>query len=70
MKVLDLILKLRKGKEEEVKAVPVVRTESSLYEKPRRVLALLFGEDIVDSIMDELIKAGKDRYSYLTMERG
>jgi Tfp pilus assembly pilus retraction ATPase PilT len=70
MKVLDLILKLRKGKEEEVKAVPVVRTESSLYEKPRRVLALLFGEDMVDSIMDELIKSGKDRYSYLTMERG
>ncbi len=70
MKVSDLILRLRNGKEEEVKAVPVVRMESSLYEKPRRVLALLFGEDMVDSIMDELIKSGKDRYSYLTMERG
>jgi hypothetical protein len=31
---------------------------------------LLFGPELADSIIDEIIKSGKDRYSYLTMERG
>ena len=70
MKVLDLIAMWRKGKEEEVKAVPVVRTNTSLYEKPRRVIELLFGPELADSIIDEIIKSGKDRYSYLTVEKG
>ena len=69
MKVLDF-LRLRKGKEEEVKAVPVVKVDTSLYEKPRRVIELLFGPELADSILDEIIKSGKDRYSYLTMEKG
>jgi len=70
MKVWDLIARLRKGKEEEVKAVPVVKMDMSLYEKPRRVIEILFGPEMADSIIDEIIKSGKDRYSYLTMERG
>jgi type II secretory ATPase GspE/PulE/Tfp pilus assembly ATPase PilB-like protein len=43
---------------------------SELYERPRKVIAKLFGENQVDSIMDEIIKSGKDRYTYLTMEKG
>lgn len=70
MKVLDLILRMRKGKEEELFDEPVKRVESQLYEKPRRVIELLFGPELVDSVIDEIIKSGKDRYSYLTMEKG
>jgi len=70
MKVLDLIAGWRKGKEEEVKAVPVVGIATSFYEQPRRVIELLFGPELVDSIIDEIIKSGKDRYSYLTVEKG
>jgi Tfp pilus assembly pilus retraction ATPase PilT len=70
MKILDLILRLRKGKEGESKVKVENRAVSSLYEKPRRVIELLFGPELVDSIIDELIKSGKDRYSYLTMEKG
>ena len=70
MKVLDFILRLRKGKEEQQVGMSVVRTDPSLYKKPRRVIELLFGTELADSIIDEIIKSGKDRYSYLTMERG
>jgi hypothetical protein len=38
---------------------PSLVTSSELYEKPRQVIAKLFGEDQVDSIMDELIKSVK-----------
>jgi len=70
MKVLDLILRLRKDKEDKQAAVPELKLNPSLYEKPRRVIELLFGPEMADSIIDEIIKSGKDRYSYLTMERG
>jgi Tfp pilus assembly pilus retraction ATPase PilT len=70
MRVLGLIARLRKGKEDELVAMPVVRVGLSLYEKPRRVIELLFGPELADSIIDEIIKSGKDRYSYLTMEKG
>jgi Tfp pilus assembly pilus retraction ATPase PilT len=70
MKVLDLILRLRKDKEDKQAAVPALKLEPSLYEKPRRVIELLFGPEMANSIIDEIIKSGKDRYSYLTMERG
>jgi Tfp pilus assembly pilus retraction ATPase PilT len=70
MKVLGLILRMRQSKEEELSDMPVRRVESQLYEKPRRVIELLFGQELADSVIDEIIKSGKDRYSYLTMERG
>jgi type II secretory ATPase GspE/PulE/Tfp pilus assembly ATPase PilB-like protein len=70
VKVLDLIERLRKSKEEEVKTVPVAKMDMSLYEQPKRVIELLFGPELADSIIDEVIKSGKDRYSYLTMEKG
>jgi Tfp pilus assembly pilus retraction ATPase PilT len=70
MKVLDLIFRRRKEKEDEFVREAVIKTQSSFYEKPRQVLAELFGENMVDSIMEEIIKSDKDRYSYLTMERG
>ncbi len=70
MKVLDFVLRLRKSKEEQQAGVPVVKMDSSLYEKSRRVIELLFGPELADSIIDEIIKSGKDRYSYLTMEKG
>jgi Tfp pilus assembly pilus retraction ATPase PilT len=70
MKVLGLILRQRKEKEEGLMEVPVIKSQSSLYEKPRRVIELLFGPELADSILDEIIKSGKDRYSYLTQERG
>jgi len=50
------------------RSLPVASPE--LYEKPRRVIVKLFGEDLSDSIMDEIVKSGKDRYTYLTMEKG
>jgi len=70
MRVLDLITRLRKGKEDEPKGVFAMRVGTSLYEKPRQVIQLLFGPELADSIIDEIIKSGKDRYSYLTMEKG
>jgi hypothetical protein len=70
MKVLDFIARLRKGKEDEPKVVPFAKLDASLYEKPRRVIELLFGPELADSVLDEIIKSGKDRYSYLTMEKG
>ena len=70
MKVLDLILRLRKDKEDKQAAVPALKLNPSLYEKQRRVIELLFGPEMADSIIDEIIKSGKDRYSYLTMEKG
>ena len=70
MKVLDLVLRLRKDKEDKQAAVPELKLNPSLYEKPRRVIELLFGPEMADSIIDEIIKSGKDRYSYLTMEKG
>ena len=70
MKVLDLVLRLRKDKEDKQAAVPALKLNPSLYEKPRRVIELLFGPEMADSIIDEIIKSGKDRYSYLTMEKG
>jgi Tfp pilus assembly pilus retraction ATPase PilT len=70
MKVLDFIARLRKGKEDEPKVVPFAKLDAPLYEKPRRVIELLFGPELADSVLDEIIKSGKDRYSYLTMEKG
>jgi hypothetical protein len=63
-----------KGSEETKQPLPTRRsslvTRHSLYEKPRQVIVKLFGEDLADSIMDEIIKSGKDRYAYLTIEKG
>jgi len=65
-----------KGKDKgEAKPKPTDRsisiiTSPDLYEKPRQVIVKLFGEDLADSIIDEIIKSGKDRYTYLTMEKG
>lgn len=70
MRVLDLILRWRKDKEDKQVAVPAMRAKPSLYEKSRRVIELLFGPEMADSVIDEIIKSGKDRYSYLTMEKG
>jgi len=53
-----------------VVSCPLSTVSPELYEKPRRVIVKLFGEDLADSIMDEIVKSGKDRYTYLTMEKG
>lgn len=50
------------------RSLPVASGE--LYVKPRRVIVKLFGEDLAESIIDEIVKSGKDRYTYLTMEKG
>jgi len=70
MKVFEFIFRKRKKEEDELGNAPVGRADPQLYEKPRRVIELLFGSGMADSVLDEIIKSGKDRYSYLTMERG
>jgi Tfp pilus assembly pilus retraction ATPase PilT len=70
MKVLDFIFRKWKEKENNLGQLPVAKVKPGLYEKPRQVIELLFGSAMADSIMDEIIKSGKDRYSYLTMEKG
>ena len=70
MKMLEFIFRRRKDKEEELGHVSVGRADPQLYEKPRRVIELLFGPELADNIIDEIIKSGKDRYSYLVVERG
>jgi len=70
MKVFEFLFRKREEKEDKLEYMSVGRADPQLYEKPRRVVELLFGPAMVDSIIDEIIKSGKDRYSYLTMERG
>jgi Tfp pilus assembly pilus retraction ATPase PilT len=70
MKMLEFIFRKRKDKEDELGSVPVGRANPQLYKKPRQVIELLFGPELADNIIDEIIKSGKDRYSYLVVEKG
>jgi Tfp pilus assembly pilus retraction ATPase PilT len=70
MKVFKFVFRKREGEDSELGRVSVGRFNPKLYEKPRRVIELLFGSEMADSVIDEIIKSGKDRYSYLTMEKG
>ena len=70
MRVIKFVFRKREGKEDELGYASVGRADPQLYEPPRRVIELLFGPEMADSVIDEIIKSGKDRYSYLTMEKG